>query len=252
MTAGSPERDLTMRAALAATGPRSLLRPVPLVCLIADLVCPWCYIAFMRLQRVLAGGAATMTWHPFLLNPHLPPRGVTRTQYLERRFGSVAQAYGVHRRVVQVGDREGIPFAFGAIRAQPNTLAAHALVQAAAEHGREIEAVEALFHAFFAEWANIGDPDVLARIGGELGFTAKEVMAATSPAAADRVVAAHERAFALGIGGVPVTVLGDDHVIAGAQPPEVLEALLDLERYRLELAASAGAAPRAATPRSRP
>ena len=49
------------------------------------------------------------------------------------------------------------------------------------------------------------------------------------------VVAAHERAFALGIAGVPVCVFGDDHVIAGAQPPEVLEALLDLERYRLWL-----------------
>ena len=67
-----------------------------------------------------------MVWHPFLLNPHLPPRGVTRLQYLERRFGSVAQAQGVHRRVVQAGAREGIPFAFGAIRAQPNTVPAHA------------------------------------------------------------------------------------------------------------------------------
>lgn len=247
MTAGTPERDLTMRAALATAAPRSLLQPAPLVCLIADLVCPWCYIALMRLQRALAVVGGAMTWHPFLLNPHLPPRGVTRTQYLERRFGSVAQAYGVHRRVVQVGDREGIPFAFGAIRAQPNTLAAHALVLAAAEHDQELQAAGALFHAFFAEGANIGDPQVLARIGGEIGLDPGEIAAAAGPAAADRVVTAHERAFALGIGGVPVTVFGDDHVIAGAQPPEVLEALLDLERYRLELPAVT-----AATPRSRP
>ena len=36
----------------------------------------------------------------------------------------------------------------------------------------------------------------------------------------------------MGISGVPVCRFGDDHVIAGAQPPEVLEALLDLELYR--------------------
>ena len=233
MTAGSPERDRTMRAALAGGGQHSLSQPAPLVCLIADLVCPWCYISFMRLRRVLAEVGAAMTWHPFLLNPHLPPRGVSRAQYLERRFGSVAQAYGVHRRVAQVGDREGIPFAFGAIRAQPNTLAAHALVLAAAERGFEVEAAGVLFHAFFAEGANIGDGAVLARIGGELGLDEEEIATAAGPAAIDRVVAAHERAFALGIGGVPVAVFGDDHVIAGAQPSEVLEALLDLERYRI-------------------
>ena len=117
----------------------------------------------MRLQRVLATPAAALVWRPFLLNPHLPPRGVTRVQYLERRFGSVAQAHGVHRRVVQAGAKEGIPIAFGAIRAQPNTIPAHALVLAATAHGRELEAAGALFHAFFATGANIGDAAVLAR-----------------------------------------------------------------------------------------
>ena len=185
MTAGSPERDRTMRAALATEGARSLVRPVPVVYLIADLVCPWCYIAFMRLQRALAGSAAVLVWHPFLLNPHLPPRGVTRVQYLERRFGSVAQAHGVHRRVVKAGAKEGIPFAFGAIRAQPNTIPAHALVLAAAAHGRELEAAAALFHAFFVGGANIGEAAVLARIGAEIGLDTDEIATAAGAAAAE-------------------------------------------------------------------
>jgi predicted DsbA family dithiol-disulfide isomerase len=250
MTAGSPERDRTMRAALATEAARSLVRPVPVVRFIADLVCPWCYIAFTRLQRCVAGTRAALAWHPFLLNPHLPPRGVTRVQYLERRFGSVAQAHGVHRRVAQAGAREGIPFAFGAIRAQPNTVPAHALVLAAAAHGRELEAAAALFHAFFVAGTDIGEAAVLERIGAEVGLEREEIAAAGGPAALDAVAAAHERAFALGIAGVPVSVFGEDHVIAGAQPPEVLAALLDLETYRLDLAAG-GAAAMAATPRSR-
>jgi len=250
VTVGSPELNRSMRAALAARSDRSLVQPIPVVRFIADLVCPWCYIAFIRLRRMLADSAAALVWHPFLLNPHLPPRGVTRAQYLERRFGSVAQAQGVHRRVAQAGAREGIPFAFGAIRAQPNTIPAHALVMAAAAHGRELEAAAALFHAFFADGGDIGATAVLARIGARLGLTAAEIAATSGVAAADAVVSAHERAFALGIAGVPVCVFGDDQVIAGAQPPEVLEALLDLERYRIALAA--GNTATAAKPRSRP
>ena len=77
MTAGSPDHDRTMHAALAAEA-SSVTRSVPVIRLVADLVCPWCYIAFNRLQRTLAGSPALLIWHPFLLNPNLPAHGVTR------------------------------------------------------------------------------------------------------------------------------------------------------------------------------
>ena len=154
--------------------------------------------------------------------------------------------------MVQAGAREGIPFAFGAIRAQPNTIPAHALVLAAAAHGRELEAAGAAVPRLLRRRApTSATPRCWRGSARELGLDAEEIAAAAGPAAADAVVAAHERAFALGIAGVPVCVFGDDHVIAGAQPPEVLEALLDLERYRLELRPAAVTAT-AATPRSRP
>ena len=205
----------------------------------------------MRLQRVLAGSAAALVWHPFLLNPHLPPRGVTRVQYLERRFGSVAQAHGVHRRVVQAGAREGIPFAFGAIRAQPNTIPAHALVLAAAgARARARSGRRPVPRLLRRPAPTSATPRCWPGSAARSGSTPTRSRPPPVAAAADAVVAAHERAFALGIAGVPVCVFGDDHVIAGAQPAEVLEALLDLERYRLELAGGGDAM--AATPRSRP
>ena len=251
MTAGSPELDRTMRLAFDDSAGRTMLDARPVVRLIADLVCPWCYIAFTRLQRLLERTDAHLVWHPFLLNPHLPPRGVTRLHYLERRFGSIAQAQTVHRRVVQAGAREGIAFAFSAIRAQPNAVAAHALVLAAAAHGRQLEAAAALYRAFFVTGDNIGEPGVLTRIASELGLSMPEAGAAGEERMAAQVIAAHERAFALGIAGVPVCVLGEDHLIAGAQPAEALGALLDLERYRLNLARDAGAVTDA-TPHSLP
>lgn len=236
MTAGSPDQQQAMHSALAREEARSLVEPAPRVRLVADLVCPWCYIAFVRLQRVLAGSGASLIWHPFLLNPYLPLEGVSRRRYLERKFGSVAQALAVHRRAAEVGAQEGIAFAFGAIDAQPNTLAAHALVMAATRLGRGSVAAAALFRAFFVDGADLGRLDVLAEVASEVGLDPHDVAELTAEASLERIALAHEQAYAIGVTGVPVCRFGDDHVIAGAQPEEVLEALLDLELYRLAAA----------------
>ena len=81
------------------------------------------------------------------------------------------------------------------------------------------------------------------RIGGRAsGSTADEIATAAGAGRGRRGGRRHTSAPSRsGIAGVPVCVFGDDHVIAGAQPAEVLEALLDLERYRLELAGDGGA-----------
>jgi predicted DsbA family dithiol-disulfide isomerase len=223
MTAGLPERQASM--ARAVRGADLAAAPVQ-VRFVADLVCPWCYIAFSRLGRLL--GDAELTWHPFLLNPTLPLTGVARTRYLERKFGSLPQAQSLYRRIQEVGAREGIRFSFASIRAQPNTVRAHGLVLAAAASGRARFAAATLFRAFFEEGADIGDPLVLAGVASALDL--KD--AALGVAQADQVAASHRAAAAFGINGVPITVLGEDHVIAGAQPVEALTGLLDLERYR--------------------
>lgn len=204
--------------------------------LVADLACPWCYIAFARLRRLMARAPVELVWHPFLLNPYLPAEGVPRARYLERKFGSLAQAQAAARRVAAIGAAEGIRLALGAIPLQPNTALAHALALEAAARGRLVEAVGAVFRAFFEGGMDIGSAEGLRRVAAEAGLPE-----AALPAAArhlPEVAAAHERAYALGINGVPVLVFGEDHLIAGAQPDEALEALLDLERYRQAQAAS--------------
>ncbi len=229
MTAGTPERHASMARAVRG-GPAATPPPPPRVRFVADLVCPWCWIGFARLERLLGGaGGADVTWHPFLLNPHLPPEGVARGRYLERKFGGLAQAQALYRRVQEVGAREGLRFSFGAIRAQPHTARAHALVLAAGDRGRAREAAAAVFRAFFEEGVDIGDPAVLAGLAARLGLPPG---ADGDPALLGRVAAGHRAAAAFGINGVPITVLGEDHVIAGAQPAEALAGLLDLERYR--------------------
>ena len=86
-------RPRPKHARRAGGGGRAVPRSGAVIRLVADLVCPWCYIAFIRLQRTLAGSPALLIWHPFLLNPNLPAARrdadpVSGAQVRQRRPGA--------------------------------------------------------------------------------------------------------------------------------------------------------------------
>jgi predicted DsbA family dithiol-disulfide isomerase len=89
--------------------------------------------------------------------------------------------------------------------------------------------IRALFRGLFLEGRDIGEPAELIEIAGTVGLEPQEV---TDFLAGERhhdaVLGGHRRAERLGIRGVPVFVVDERHVIAGAQPPEVLVGLLDI------------------------
>ncbi len=222
-------QDLGRPPAAAATPASSL----PSVRVVADLACPWCYVGLHRLLTLAPREPFRLAWHPFLLNPHLPAGGVPRPLYLERKFGGPAQADAVHRRAAATAAAQGLELRLDRIRVQPDTRLAHAvLLEAGAP--RLPELALALFAAFFRDGSDLGDPEVLGVLGSRLGFPLPE-----PEAAAARVAAMHDAACRAGIDGVPVFLFGEDHVIAGAQAAECLEAMLRLERYRVSGAGNA-------------
>jgi predicted DsbA family dithiol-disulfide isomerase len=113
-------------------------------------------------------------WLPFQLNPQLPPQGMPRADYLERKFGNRKGAY---ERVAAVGKTVGIPFAFDRIAVQPNTVNAHRLLTYAEREGRQDAMAEALFRAYFTQGADLTDPARLAAIAEEAGLDAAAVAA---------------------------------------------------------------------------
>ena len=226
MTREAPQQGAAMQRSLTGgAAPRSRL---PQVTFVADLVCPWCYLGFERLQAVAAREPFRLVWHPFLLNPHLPPDGIPRSVYLERKFGA-GYAEEAQRRAVRAATAEGLELKLDRIRRQPSTVLAHAFLLRSGEH--LAAAARALYEAFFRDGRDLGSVTVLAEIGGRFGIGIDEVRSASA-----RVTAAHDAACRSGIDGVPLFLFGEDHAIAGAQPPACLEAMLQLERYRLALA----------------
>lgn len=199
-----------------------------------DTVCPWCYVGKRRFERALAQRPDTrvsVQWRPFLLNPDLPPEGIDRQTYLDRKFGGATRVQRVHAAVSAAGEAEGIQFNFDRITRTPNSLASHRLIRYATAIGRESAVVEALYHAYFIEGLDIGDRDILATIGAAQGLDRDSVMEyLRADTDATTVLNDNARAHRLGVNGVPCLIIDGNYALAGAQEPDILLRLIDIVR----------------------
>ena len=205
--------------------------------IISDVVCPWCFVgkrrveAALRLYRERGGAEPKLTWHPFQLNPDMPPEGVDRDEYVRRKFGAerAGQVYG---RITAVGREVGIPFDFAKLTRQPNTLAAHSLIALAIDAGKQDAVVEAFFRAFFLEGKDLTSAETLAGIAVGAGLDEGDVKAFLGSADARAHIEAEDKqAREIGVEGVPFFIFNRRLAVSGAQTPEVLlEAMLEAEK----------------------
>jgi predicted DsbA family dithiol-disulfide isomerase len=199
----------------------------------SDIVCPWCYIGKRHLEQALElyadeypnAAAPTMTWLPFQLNPDMPAQGMSREEYVERKFGR--PAHEVYERVRTAGEAVDIDFAFDSIDQQPNTIKAHALVDLAAQFGLQPQVKEALMHSYFCEGADLTDDATLGGIATRCGVPVQAVIQRLQDdAALVRIAQQDNELRALGITGVPFFVFNRKVGVSGAQPAEALLAAM--------------------------
>ena len=199
--------------------------------ILSDPICPWCYIGKTQLFRALderPDHPFTIEWHPFRLDPDMPPGGADRRAYLEARFGGRKQLEQADARVAQAAEAAGAPLDLAAIRRVPDTLDAHRLIHWAGIEGRQTDIVHRLFEANFAHGRDIGDRDVLADLADSAGMDAaaiRRLLASDADSAEIRARAANARER--GVTGVPTFIIGNQHVVPGAQPPELWIRLID-------------------------
>ncbi len=80
-----------------------------------EVICPWCYIGKRRMEKGLAGPAAAVRWHPFELNPGMPPEGVERRAYRVKKFGSWERSLELDAQVGRAFSGEGLSFTHGSL-----------------------------------------------------------------------------------------------------------------------------------------
>lgn len=199
--------------------------------IISDPVCPWCYIGKAELDHALAerpDHPFTIEWHPFQLNQDMPAEGMDRKGYMEMKFGGQSGAASAYAPVIERTEALDLNIDFSAIDRQPNTLNAHRLIHWAGLEGRQTPAVSALFKAFFNEYRDIGDTEILIEIGSAIGMNPEILKRLFSGDAdvqsiKDRDVHARQR----GVSGVPCFIVANTHAIRGAQPKSLWLQVLD-------------------------
>lgn len=200
--------------------------------IVFDTVCPWCFVGKRRFDRALKlrpNLKPEVRYRSFLLNPDLPAGGVDRREYLERKFGGSHQFERIAEALVYTGRGEGINFALEKIKRTPNSANSHRLVRLAHTLGRQHEAVEVLFTAYFERGLDIGNAKVLIRLAEELGIERAMAHAHLSgDNDLNAVYTENARMHRLGITGVPCYIFNDGRAIAGAQEPEILVRMLDM------------------------
>ena len=200
--------------------------------IVFDTVCPWCYVGKKRFDRALKLRphlTPDIHFRSFLLNPDLPPNGVDRKEFLERKFGSSQQYDRIIESLIFTGKGEGINFALDRIERTPKSANSHRLVRLAQTIGAQSKAVDALFSAYFERGLDIGDTETLIRLAEEIGL---ERGVATTHLMSDgdlnSVFNENARMHRMGIAGVPCYIFNESKAIAGAQEPEIIVRMMDM------------------------
>ena len=196
----------------------------------SDPVCPWCYVGKANLDRALGqhpDHPFQIQWHPFQLNPDMPPEGVAKRAYLEEKFGGKARVDAVHDRLREVARAAGVDMDPDKPQRMPNTLDAHRLIHWAGIEGLQSAVVTALMRAYWVEGRDIGDPDTLAAIAGANGMDREATLRLLHSAAdADDIQSRDRDARHKGVNAVPTFLIAQHYVVSGAQPTETWEKVI--------------------------
>ena len=189
--------------------------------IIADLVCPWCYLGKRRLDDALlaVAGPSTVSWYPFQLNPAMPADGMEVEEYLAFRFGDPADLKPALDKLTEAGKSEGINFNFDKVSRIPNTLNAHRLMRLAeTSQVSAPDLAEEFLRGFFESGLDIGDRDVLSDLALRHGLDYKDINKTLDNDLSRSIVLSQEaQARQRGVSGVPNFLINRRLFLTGAQ-----------------------------------
>jgi predicted DsbA family dithiol-disulfide isomerase len=189
----------------------------------SDIMCPFCYIGKRRFEAALeqfnGKDKVQVEWKSFLLSPDVetdPTKNMN--QFLAEHKGiSVEEAKQMHAYVTEMAAKSGLQYNFD-IAIPANSFNAHRFLHFAKQHGKQGEAEEKLFSAYFTEGKNIDDATTIMAIAGELELDLSALaLAMGSDAFVQDVIADVQEAQQIGVRGVPFFVFNRKYAISGAQ-----------------------------------
>jgi predicted DsbA family dithiol-disulfide isomerase len=191
-----------------------------------DTICGWCYIGHNRLFKALAefkDKKFEVHYAPFLLNPNMPLSGMKRSDYLEKKFGSVDNAQPMYDRMTEQAALEDLNFNLNKIKITPSTILSHILIDLSKGLKEQKFIVENIFRNYFIDGHDIGNEENLIAIGVKNGLNKQKIEKTfETKKNIDDILKKNQNAHSLGISGVPVIALNDKIVIQGAESTELI------------------------------
>lgn len=132
-----------------------------------DYVCPYCLLAEHIVEDVIQGQDVEINWRPYELRPEPVPTLRVEDPYLPQVW---------KQSVYPMAERLGVPIKLPAISPQPHTDKAFEVFAMADEQGLGHTFSMAALKAFFQEEMDIGNPEILADLGAEVGLERESVL----------------------------------------------------------------------------
>ncbi|GAA5524920.1 hypothetical protein Maes01_01479 [Microbulbifer aestuariivivens] len=191
--------------------------------LVSDVVCPWCVIGYLRLQRALSDYRDefdySVHWHPFELNPQMPAEGQNLREHLAQKYGTTPQqSIEARQRLTDLGADLDFTFNYSDDMRMYNTFDAHQLLHWAHPYEKQTPLSMRLFADFFGQRKNISDLNVLADAAAAVGLNRDEALQVLRDQTYAREVRAEEQQIVgQGIQGVPLFIFNRQYAMSGAQ-----------------------------------
>ena len=201
--------------------------------LVSDVVCPWCIIGYKQFEQALAERAEEIElelhWHPFELNPQMPPEDQDLAEHLAGKYGTTPEQSRVARqRLTDIGDALGFTINYGDGMCMVNTFRAHQLLHWAAEQGLQTALKLALFEAFFTRGEDVNDAAVLVATAERAGLDGEQASEILADARYAQAVREDQRQWIeQGIQAVPTFIINGQYMVQGAQEAAAFGRMLD-------------------------
>ncbi len=190
-------------------------KPVLLVTVFSDYICPFCYIGELRLDRLREHYDLRINWALVEIHPETPPGGmpVDELGYADERWRQMMD------NLQRLAAEEGIELPPQSMNA--NSHKALLLAEASKDAGGEVfhRLHRRLFEAYFLEGQNIGDTQVLERLAADCGVPAAIVEGAwQDPGYEDRLQVNLAAAGQHNVRATPTIFFTEQQRLDGVQP----------------------------------
>ena len=193
----------------------------------SDYACPYCYIGETNLRHALdeLGVSYVFEMKAFELNPYAKKSagGDIVAMFAAKYQLNLEDAQKRVDSINEMARAAGLEFDYAKVF-HTNTFDAHRLTKMAMAKGGTAMAdqmAERLYKAYFAEGVDVGDQEVLVKLGNEVGLDPADIRAMLEGKDYSEQVSLDERQAQMNrISSVPCFIIEDTVAVPGAMPKE--------------------------------